>query len=103
MRPQGVALPILNCAVWVERKGDVIKDVRISVGPGGPVPFRATKAEEILRNQPNSEEILNLAVKGILAQGSFRTSLRRATSDYRKHILGNLFKDTFIEAWHRAI
>ena len=102
MRPQGVALPILNCAVWVERKGDVIKDVRISVGPGGPVPFRATKAEEILINQSNNEETLNLAVKGILAQGSFRTSLRRATSEYRKHILASLFKETFIEAWHRA-
>ena len=51
MRPQGVALPILNCAVWVDRNQNIISDVRISVGPGGPVPFRATKAEEVLRDQ----------------------------------------------------
>src|SRR5258706_6200436 len=31
MRPQGVALPILNCAVWLERENDVIKDIRIAV------------------------------------------------------------------------
>jgi carbon-monoxide dehydrogenase medium subunit len=102
MRPQGVALPILNCAVWVERSEDVIKDVRISVGPGGPVPFRATNAETFLREQEYDDALLNRAVKHILLQGSFRTSPRRATSEYRKHILADLFKSTFIEAWQRA-
>jgi len=102
MRPQGVALPILNCAVWVERSEDVIKDVRISVGPGGPVPFRATNAETFLREKEYDDALLNQAVKHILLQGSFRTSPRRATSEYRKHILADLFKSTFIEAWQRA-
>jgi carbon-monoxide dehydrogenase medium subunit len=102
MRPQGVALPILNCAVWVERSRDVIKDVRISVGPGGPVPFRATNAETFLREKEYDDALLNQAVKHILLQGSFRTSPRRATSEYRKHILADLFKSTFIEAWQRA-
>ncbi|MBI1855687.1 MAG: FAD binding domain-containing protein, partial [Chloroflexi bacterium] len=32
MRPQGVALPILNCAVWLEREDNAIKDIRIAVG-----------------------------------------------------------------------
>jgi carbon-monoxide dehydrogenase medium subunit len=102
MCPQGVALPILNCAVWVERSEDVIKDVRISVGPGGPVPFRATNAETFLREKEYDDALLNQAVKHILLQGSFRTSPRRATSEYRKHILADLFKSTFIEAWQRA-
>jgi CO/xanthine dehydrogenase FAD-binding subunit len=102
MRPQGVALPILNCAVWVERGDERIKDVRISVGPGGPVPFRATNAETYLREQKCDDVTLNQAVKHILLQGSFRTSPRRATSEYRKHILADLFKATFIEAWQRA-
>jgi len=103
MRPQGVALPILNCAVWIEHSEDVIKDVRISVGPGGPVPFRATDAEGFLRGQIFDDDLLNQAVNHILLQGSFRTSARRATSEYRKHILADLFKTTFIEAWHRAL
>lgn len=102
MRPQGVALPILNCALWIERKEDIIKNVRIAVGPGGPVPFRATEAEEILKGQIYSEDLLDQAFTHILSQGSFRTSPRRATSDYRKHILASLFKETLIEAWYRA-
>ncbi len=51
MRPQGVALPILNCAVWLERQTDTIKDIRIAVGPGGGTPFRATQAEDTLRGR----------------------------------------------------
>src|SRR5258706_3925876 len=39
MRPQGVALPILNCAVWLERENDIVKDIRIAVGPGSGNPF----------------------------------------------------------------
>jgi carbon-monoxide dehydrogenase medium subunit len=35
MRPQGVALPILNTAVWLERDADAINDIRIAVGPAG--------------------------------------------------------------------
>jgi xanthine dehydrogenase FAD-binding subunit len=51
MRPQGVALPILNCAVWLERENDVIKDIRIAVGPGGATPFRATASRRLLMRQ----------------------------------------------------
>lgn len=103
MRPQGVALPILNCAVWVEREGEHIKDCRIAVGPGGSTPFRATDAEETLHSQIYREDAIAEAVTAILAQGSFRTSPRRATSQYRQHILDGLFRDTFKEAWSRAI
>ena len=34
MRPQGVALPIINLPVWLEREGDCIQDMHIAVGPG---------------------------------------------------------------------
>jgi len=103
MRPQGVALPILNCAVWVEREGERIKECRIAVGPGGPTPFRATDAEGVLHGQIYSEESIAQAITAILAQGSFRTSPRRATSQYRQHILHELFRDTLKEAWARTI
>lgn len=102
MRPQGVALPILNCAVWVERDQNTIIDSRIAVGPGGPTPFRATNAVKILQNQIFSELLMRQSTKTLLEQGSFRTSPRRATSEYRKHILTGLFRDTFYEAWSRA-
>ena len=59
MRPQGVALPILNCAVWLEREKDIVKDIHIAVGPGGATPFRATEAENTLRGQSFNEETFN--------------------------------------------
>src|SRR5512147_1838183 len=42
MRPQGVALPIINVAVWLARVNETINDIHIAVGPGGPTPWRAT-------------------------------------------------------------
>lgn len=102
MRPQGVALPILNCAVWVEREGNRINHSRIAVGPGGPTPFRATHAEHFLAGQDFNDDNLKKATKVLLEQGSFRTSPRRATSEYRNGILPALFQGTFKEAWSRA-
>lgn len=102
MRPQGVALPILNCAVWLERGNDRIKDIRIAVGPGGGTPFRATQAEDALRSKPLNETTFESALEALLAQARFRTSARRASADYRRHIVSGLFKDTLESAWERA-
>jgi len=102
MRPQGVALPILNCAVWLEREGEIVKDIHIAVGPGGPIPFRATEAEDTLRGQSFTEETFARTLEALLGQAKFRTSARRASADYRKHIVGGLFSDVFEAAWVRA-
>lgn len=102
MRPQGVALPILNCAVWLSRAADTIEDVHIAVGPGGATPFRATSAEDSLRGAAFSQEALARALDALLAQAQFRTSARRASADYRRHIVDGLFKDVFQTAWNRA-
>lgn len=102
MRPQGVALPILNCAVWLEREGEIVKDIHIAVGPGGPIPFRATEAEDTLRGQSFTEETFARTLEALLGQAKFRTSARRASADYRKHIVGGLFSDVFEAAWARA-
>lgn len=102
MRPQGVALPILNCAVWLEREDDRIKDIRIAIGPGGGTPFRATQAEDTLRSKTFTAELVESATKAVLAQAQFRTSARRASADYRRHIISGLFKDTLESAWGRA-
>lgn len=102
MRPQGVALPILNCAVWLERENEIVKDIHIAVGPGSSVPFRATEAEAALRGQFLNEETFNRTLEFLLRQAQFRTSARRASADYRRHIVGGLFKDVLDTAWKRA-
>ncbi|MDP1624308.1 MAG: FAD binding domain-containing protein [bacterium] len=102
MRPQGVALPILNCAVWLERAGTIVNDIHIAVGPGGATPFRATQAEDTLRGKSFNETTFESALEALLGQAKFRTSARRASADYRKHIVGGLFKDVIETAWSRA-
>jgi len=102
MRPQGVALPILNCAVWLERENYTIKDIHIAVGPGGGTPFRATQAEDTLREGTLNESTFESALEALLAQAKFRTSARRASADYRRHIVSGLFRDVIESVWERA-
>jgi xanthine dehydrogenase FAD-binding subunit len=102
MRPQGVALPIINLAVWLERVDDVIGQICIAVGPGAPTPWRATEAEKTLIGNPLNDETFNAALEALLAQVGFRSSARRASSDYRRHIVVGLFKDVLETAWKRA-
>jgi len=102
MRPQGVALPILNCAVWLEREKDILIDIHLAVGPGGATPFRATQAEDTLRGHALNEKTLESAKEALLTQAQFRTSARRASAEYRKHIVSGLFKDTLEAAWNRS-
>ncbi len=103
MRPQGVALPILNLAAWVWREGDHLHDLRIAVGPGGPVPHRATRAEDALRGRVFNDESLEQALETLLQQARFRTSAHRATSQYRRHLVGGLLREVLTCAWERTM
>jgi xanthine dehydrogenase FAD-binding subunit len=102
MRPQGVALPILNIAIWIERKDNIFRDARIAVGPSGPIPRRATTAENALRSERYSEESIEMAYQEMLKQLSFRTSPLRASSGYRRHLSEILFKSVINVAYDRA-
>ena len=102
MRAQGIALPILNVSVWLERKAELIQDVRIAVGPGGPRPWRAANAEDSLRGQPCSQASFEVAREAVLKQVGFRTSAYRASAKYRLHLVDNLFNECLETAWKRA-
>src|SRR6266540_4063778 len=102
MRPQGVALPIINLAIWLERVEDKVNQIRIAVGPGGPMPWSGTEAEKVLIDKPLNDETFNAALEALLAQVGFRSSARRASADYRRHIVSGLFKDVLETAWMRA-
>jgi xanthine dehydrogenase FAD-binding subunit len=102
MRPQGVALPIINLAVWLERAGDSIQDVRIAVGPGSSTPFRARAAEAALCGQLFNDGAVSASLQAMLDEIKFRSSARRASADYRRFLVASLFKDTLMTAWARA-
>lgn len=102
MRPQGVAIAILNLSVWVSRQKQSIAKIRIALGPAGPVPMRARETETYLQEKIPSDETLEQATRVLLSEASFRTSQHRATAAYRRHIAGILIKETFATAWGRT-
>jgi xanthine dehydrogenase FAD-binding subunit len=102
MRPQGVALPIINLAVWLMREENRIADIRVAVGPGGPKPWRALESESNLRGKTLNTETISSALEILLRDVQFRTSPHRASAEYRRHLAKTLFKDTLEAAWKRA-
>ncbi len=102
MRPQGVALPILNMAVWMERDEQVIRDIHIAFGPSGPVPFRATQVEQELIGKTPDAVTLQRAKSAIHQSIQFRSSAMRASAAYRHHLSEVLLEEVIGKAWQRA-
>ncbi len=100
--PQGIALAILNLSVWLHRKGSRVINVRIAVGPSGPVPMRMIAAEKVLIGQTPSPEVQAHALDELLKEAHFRTSPHRASAEYRRHLAGILLQEAFTNAWQRA-
>ncbi len=102
MRPQGVAIAILNVGVWLERRGDQIINARIAIGPAGLVPLRARAAEAALWGRSFTRETVSGAVEALLGEVKLRTSPHRATAAYRRHMAQTLLEQTLSVAWQRA-
>lgn len=104
MRPQGVALPILGCAVWVRLDENLTRyeDARICIAPAGPTPQRISEVEAALRGKPAAEATIQEII--VLAQQVVhpRTSKYRATADYRREMIGVLLKRTLSRAVERV-
>ena len=102
MRPQGVALPIINLAIRISRDIETVTEIRIAVGPGAAIPWRAEQAEQALVGKPFSADSVDAAQEVLLAHVGFRSSPRRASAEYRRHLVGTLFRETLSAGWQRA-
>jgi carbon-monoxide dehydrogenase medium subunit len=104
MRPQGVAIAILNTGVWLRCRSDgVIEDARIAMGPGGPTPFLATSASKALIGHQPDDSAIAVAAKEVQAEARFRTSKHRSTKAYREHLVRPLLQRTVTAAYQRAL
>ncbi len=104
MRPQGVALPILGCAVWVQLDEcrRVLKDLRICISPVDRVPVLATEVENALRGQEISETLVREAASAARDMLHPRASKYRASAEYRSHMIETLLNQVLPLAIERA-
>jgi CO/xanthine dehydrogenase FAD-binding subunit len=103
MRPQGLAIAQLNMAVWVHLAEDgSIERARLAVGPSGPVPRRAARAEEALRGMHFEPAGLDRVLPVLLSDLQLRTSPHRATVDYRRQLACVLLRRVVPEAIRSA-
>jgi carbon-monoxide dehydrogenase medium subunit len=103
MRPQGVAIAILNMSGWVKLDdADNLADVRIACGPAGPRPFRGFETEAFLKNKHLDENTMAEAARILDQEVSLRTSKHRATKEYRHNLLPVLLKQVLPLAVSRA-
>ncbi len=103
-RRRALALPILAGAVVVETDatGKVFEGVRISLGPVAPVPFRARRTEKALRGSSIDEASIATKVHTVLKEAEPRTSILRASMEYRRELLSVLLRRGIIRALQRA-
>jgi CO/xanthine dehydrogenase FAD-binding subunit len=101
-RRASLVLPILNCAVKVELDDGRMRRAIVALGPVATCPFRAAATEAYLVGQRTFEEVL--AEAGRLAQGECnpRTSVMRASREYRLAVIPELVGDALRQAVARA-
>jgi carbon-monoxide dehydrogenase medium subunit len=102
MRPQGVALPIMNMATRLSMIDDRIADIAIAAAPVAPTPFRCTQTESFLKGKPATSESIEAAIEILLSECKPRTSAHRATAEYRREVLPVLLRRTLSKAIERA-
>jgi len=103
-RRPSLVLPILNCAVklCLDANGDKIERAAVSLGPVAPRPFRARQAEAYLRGQAPTEQAFGHAASLAQQESNPRSSIARASRDYRLSIIPSLVSDALATAAERA-
>jgi len=103
-RRKALALPLINVAVRVllDTSGDLIRDARIAIGPVAPVPFRAQEAEKALRGHGISAEIISEASEAAVHESRPRSSMLRASKEYRRELIRTLTNRALTRAIERA-
>jgi carbon-monoxide dehydrogenase medium subunit len=107
MRPQGVALPVLGCAVWVQLRDTIIEEVRVCIAPVAPTPVRLEQTEAALHGADVSDDAalaatLDRACALVHHEIDPRTSKYRATAEYRLDMADVLLRGALAKAVERA-
>jgi aerobic carbon-monoxide dehydrogenase medium subunit len=94
------AIAAVSAAVWVE--GGTIADAGIALGALGPTTIIASRAEELLRGKPPSEELFAQAGE-IAKEDCAPVPDGRGPVDYKRHLAGVLTIRALRRATARAL
>lgn len=76
-------LAIVGVAVVAAIREGVCQEIRLALGGVGPVPYRVTQAEDLLRQKPFDDRVVEEAAAAA-AETSDPISDAHASSDYRR-------------------
>jgi carbon-monoxide dehydrogenase medium subunit len=94
------AIAAASAAVWME--GEALAQVGIALSAVGMTTVHLTRAEELLRGQPPSEELFAQA-REIAAEDCSPSSDGRGPIDYKRHLAGVLTQRALRRATERAL
>lgn len=82
-RRKGQTLAVVSVAVRLQMEGDLCQDARVVLGSMAPTPLRCRMAEDLLRGQKITQELIQETAKQAIAESSPITD-QRATAWYRQ-------------------
>ena len=94
------AIAAVSAAVWID--GSVIADAGLALSAVGATTIQATRAVELLRGKPPSEELFAQAGE-IAAEDCTPQADGRGTVAYKRHLVGVLSKRALLRSSARAL
>lgn len=103
-RRPSLVLPILNCAValQLDPAGKRIRRATLALGPVAPRPYRVREAEAFLRGQPPAPEVFAEAARLAQEEANPRSSVMRASREYRLAVIPTMVSEALSLAAERA-
>jgi carbon-monoxide dehydrogenase medium subunit len=93
-----VAISVANAAIAMTAQGGKIEKVRIACGAVAPTAMRMRRAEALLAGERPTDELMKEAGHAAYTECDPITDLR-ATSEYRRHVVGVLVRRLVESAW----
>lgn len=81
-----IDVAIVGVAVLITLDGELCRDIRIALGAVGPTPFRAKKAEDLIRGEKVTKAVIERTAQAASEQ-SFPINDIRGYADYRKEMV----------------
>ncbi len=94
------AIVAVSAALWIDGGG--IADAGLGLSAVGPTTVHASRAEELLRGKPPSEDLFAEA-GGIASEDCSPTADGRGPVDYKRHLAGELTRRALRRASERAL